>query len=251
MSLLDTEQTTATTNDSTTTATTAGGTQTTTQLVDQAAWLIDDNIPGTGNRPDWLPEKFKSVAELAKSYGDIEKLNSKTYGAPEQYQLAEQFKDVVSEDGYGLLTKVAKELNFSQATFDGIVNSVITAEKAKAEQIAQAQQQALNEMRTAIGNERLTSVSNFINSVGLGDKQLQAIKSAVSSVEAFEAMEALMKKVTTATNQSQPPANTGNNMSLSDVNSKINDILRNPEYKRNPSKYHEELRGLYQMQGKL
>lgn len=246
MSLLETttETTTANPSDSSTaTQTTATTTQTPVEQT-QVTWMIGEGIDGVGDRPDWMPEKFKSMQELAQSYADMEKLNSKTYGAPEAYQLSEQYKDIVSQDGYGLLAQVAKELNFSQATFDGILNSVITAEKAKAEQVAQAQQQAISDMRSQLGNERLTAVTNFINSVGLNDGQLKALRSSVSSIDAFEAVEALMKKVTTATNQAQPVANE-TTQSLAEVDKRIQEILHSPDYHRTPAKYHQELNDLY------
>ena len=34
---------------------------------------IKEEVQTTEERPDWLPEKFKSAEDLAKAYGDLEK----------------------------------------------------------------------------------------------------------------------------------------------------------------------------------
>ena len=47
-----------------------------------ASWWIDEGQPGTGDRPEWLPEKFKSVADMSKSYGELEK---RVGSAPNEY----------------------------------------------------------------------------------------------------------------------------------------------------------------------
>src|SRR3954465_4702870 len=45
-------------------------------------WWIDEGMPGSGNRPDWLPEKFKTVADMSRGYNELEK--SLGY-APDKY----------------------------------------------------------------------------------------------------------------------------------------------------------------------
>ena len=47
-----------------------------------ASWWIDEATPGSGARPDWLPEKFKSVADMSKSYSELEK---RVGSAPNEY----------------------------------------------------------------------------------------------------------------------------------------------------------------------
>jgi hypothetical protein len=47
-------------------------------------WWLDDERPGDGERPGWLPEKFKSAADLSKAYGELEQKFSKM---PDEYDL--------------------------------------------------------------------------------------------------------------------------------------------------------------------
>ena len=39
----------------------------------ESHWFIDEGIAGVGERPNWLPEKFKTVKNMADSYSALEK----------------------------------------------------------------------------------------------------------------------------------------------------------------------------------
>jgi hypothetical protein len=53
-------------------------------------WYYDDNIKGEGDRPEWLKDKYKSAAEQAKAYVEVEKKLGAFKGAPEEYDLSLQ-----------------------------------------------------------------------------------------------------------------------------------------------------------------
>jgi hypothetical protein len=40
---------------------------------DTPSWHIDENTPGVGDRPEWLPEKFKTVKDAMGSLSQLEK----------------------------------------------------------------------------------------------------------------------------------------------------------------------------------
>lgn len=50
-------------------------------------WYYDDNIKGNGNRPEWLKDKYKTAADQAKAYTEIEKKLGAFKGAPDAYDL--------------------------------------------------------------------------------------------------------------------------------------------------------------------
>lgn len=76
-------------------------------------WYLDENTPGEGARPDWLPPKFKRASDLGKSYSEAEKRLGAFTGAPDEYDI-----EGLGLDGDGLLVKelttVAREMNMSQ-----------------------------------------------------------------------------------------------------------------------------------------
>jgi len=43
------------------------------EIQSQPSWFLDEGMPGSGDRPSWLPDKFKTVADLSKSYTELEK----------------------------------------------------------------------------------------------------------------------------------------------------------------------------------
>lgn len=51
-------------------------------------WYYDENIKGSGDRPEWLKDKYKTAADQAKAYLDAEKKLGAFKGAPEKYDLS-------------------------------------------------------------------------------------------------------------------------------------------------------------------
>lgn len=98
-------------------------------------------------RPGWLPEKFKSPEDLAKSYGELEK--KMTNHVPKEYDFSIT-KDVglseFPEDLVGEVSEVFKKGNFSQA-------QVKTALALYADQIAKVQDQMQNAPRSDLVKE--------------------------------------------------------------------------------------------------
>lgn len=50
-------------------------------------WFYDENIKGDGDRPEWLKDKYKTAADQAKAYVEIEKKLGAFKGAPDEYDL--------------------------------------------------------------------------------------------------------------------------------------------------------------------
>jgi hypothetical protein len=59
-------------------------------LSKEPTWFIDEGIPGIGDRPSWLHDKFKTAADLAKSYSELEK---KVGQVPEDYNMQSKYLD--------------------------------------------------------------------------------------------------------------------------------------------------------------
>lgn len=57
------------------------------QTQDSPSWFYDADLPGSGERPEWLKEKYKTAADQAKAYADLEKKLGAFTGAPEEYSL--------------------------------------------------------------------------------------------------------------------------------------------------------------------
>lgn len=96
------------------------------------SWFYDDGVPGQGDRPDYLVEKYGyNQSKQAKAYRDLEKYVSSTrpIGAPEKYEvnLSEELKSQnvsIPEDDQMLNTfkEYAKKNSLTQEQFDSVVN---------------------------------------------------------------------------------------------------------------------------------
>ena len=85
-----------------------------------ADWFIDEGIRGVGARPTWLNDKFKTVADLGKSYVELEK---KFGTVPDEYDMSRSIyidpdKDVIKD-----FLNVAREKRVPQEVIDKMVDS--------------------------------------------------------------------------------------------------------------------------------
>lgn len=84
-------------------------------------WYIDEGIPGTGDRPAWLNEKFKTVAELGKSFIELEKKLGTT---PEEYDFTKSRYLDPDYAPFQDLKKLAKDKRVPQEVIDKMLESV-------------------------------------------------------------------------------------------------------------------------------
>lgn len=95
-------------------------------LIDKKAEeQTDDSTPSEKKdeveRPEWLPEKFKTAEDLAKSYKNLEKkLGEQGKIAPEKYEPAEDL-DVPQDEFYDEFAKAAKEAGLNNDQFNSVV----------------------------------------------------------------------------------------------------------------------------------
>lgn len=93
------------------------------------AWYYDADLPGNGDRPDWLKEKYKTAADQAKAYADLEKKLGAFTGAPDEYDLTlgdEEFKEVKFDKENPVLQEFlssAKEQGVSQEFVNKMLKS--------------------------------------------------------------------------------------------------------------------------------
>lgn len=82
----------------------------------------EEQTPVDGERPEWLPEKFKSPEAMAEAYKNLESKFGGFSGAPEDYEVTVpegvdfQFYEG-SDFGVDKFKEFAKESNMSQETF--------------------------------------------------------------------------------------------------------------------------------------
>jgi len=198
------------------------------------SWYWDENTPGQGERPGYLPEKFKSVADAARSYSELEK---RVGSAPNEYSL-EKGQSWIEPD-YGPfqdMLSLAKSKHVPQEVMDSMLDSVGkyldefkidgTEERAKLGEKAE---------------ERLGLLDNWIKS-NFTPETHNALSDNLKTAEAILALEEVRNKMlgsSTFIPNSNHEAGT-NVPSLQDVQAEMNQNLS--KYKTDPI-YRRELQG--------
>ena len=125
---------------------------TTEHLIDTTPEAPVDTIPSNteqqAERPEWLPEKFKSAEDLAKSYTELEK--KVTNKVPETYDFSmtkDMGLDEMPEDLSKEVTDVFKKSGFTQ-------DQVKTAMALYSDQMGKMQQHMVNSPRVDLDQEQ-------------------------------------------------------------------------------------------------
>jgi len=103
-------------------------------------WFYADGVQGEGDRPDFLMDKYSSMAEQAKAYPELAKKMGAHTGSPEEYDLAQP-------DG----TNELFELNMES---EGLKNFLTSAKEGGISQefMSQAMEFHLEAMQDALGD---------------------------------------------------------------------------------------------------
>lgn len=204
----------------------------------EPTWHIDESTPGVGDRPEWMPEKFKSVQAMAKSYGELEKKIGSSPSAPDAYDfgdLKEKFD--VDNEHMVELQDFYKENKISQDVFKKTIDSIagysnsfdvdISAEKAKLGEGA---------------DKRLETLDNWAKA-NFTESSFNALTANLGTAAAVIAMEEVRDKMLGSTQT--PPS--GDDSTTTEPEYTREDIeqemLDNRDKYNSDAKYRAEMRG--------
>jgi len=152
----------------------------------QPTWFIDEGIPGVGERPQWLNEKFKTVSDLAKSYHELEK---KISIVPDDYDLTKsKFLDGDYEPMQDFL-KLAKDKRVPKEVIDKMVDSF---DKYLDEFSVDYSEEVKKLGDNA--KERLTTLDNWAKA-NMSEASYQALTNNLKSADSIKALEELRGKM--------------------------------------------------------
>lgn len=156
----------------------------------QGEYFLSDNIKGVGDSPEWYKaDKYKSVAEQARAYTELEKKFGGFTGAP--------------KDGYELYDGVeADDALWSELVEFGSANNMNQAAMHQAWELLTAQEQAIEQVSVEeeIGKlgqnaaERITTVEQIMRN-NLEPEQYEKYRDVVSSALMIEFIEDLSKSM--------------------------------------------------------
>lgn len=190
-------------------------------------WWWDAQTPGTGQRPDFLNEKYKTVADQAKAQRDLEK----RYGAtPDKYDFTKG-NSWIEEDyePFQAMAEVAKQHHVPQEVMDSFLETVGS--------YLNEFQTDLSEEKAKLGEkagERIQVLNNWAKS-NLSEKSFQVLSGNMRTAEAIEALEELRSKMVSSSSMipNDNSAVSANGQSLEEYRSELNSNYS--KYKSDPA----------------
>jgi hypothetical protein len=181
-------------------------------------WYLDENTALAGDRPVWMPEKFKTVADLARSNLELEK---RLGAAPEEYDFSKSRYLDPDYVPFEEFRQVAKDKRVPQEVIDKMLESV---DKYMDEFSIDANEEIKKLGDNAI--DRLTTLNNWAKA-NLSNNAYEALTSHLRSAESIQALEELRNKMMSNTTQI-PNGNQGavvNPASVDDIKMEISNNL--------------------------
>jgi len=201
-------------------------------VVEAPSWMWDENTAGAGDRPEWLPEKFKTVADGIKSYNELEKVLG---SSPKEYSF-EKAGDWLESDHPAMkkMTEFAKSKHVSQDVFDVMLGS--TAEYLNEFSVnAEQEKAALGEN----AEERLELINNWAKS-NLSEDSFYALTGNLNTAQSVMAIEEI-RNLMIGDNTMIPSSNDSsqsNADSMEDIQSEMN---ANFDKYKTDTKYRREI----------
>jgi len=151
------------------------------------SWFWDENTPGHGERPQFLPEKYKSVADVAKAYKELE---TRLGTAPKEYDFSKGQGWIEPDyEPFIEMAEFAKSKHVPQEVMDKFLGTVgLYLDEFKTD---------MNEEKAKLGenaSERLQVLNNWAKS-NLSEKAFQTLSSGMRTAEAIEALEEIRSKM--------------------------------------------------------
>ncbi len=148
-------------------------------------WWIDEGVPGIGDRPAWMPEKFKTMKAVGESLSHLEKkLGTPPVDKYDFGEYAEKFD--IEHDAFKDLTAFAKEKKVPQEVFTKMLESVskygesflpdFAAEKAKLGDGADKRIEVLRNWATANLSKDAASVLEALTSENSDAQTIMALE---------------------------------------------------------------------------
>lgn len=164
-------------------------------------WHWDDGVRGDGDRPDWLQERYKSVADQAKAYSELEKKFGEFKGAPKDGYNFDAVQQLDKDDPLlQHFSQTFKDLNLSQKGFERIASEFIELQN----QSAQKQMQEEFKKLGPDAKQQVTQAVNWINNTFNDDvaKTMQTWMQTAQDVEAIKGLMAMSPKSNAPTHDS-------------------------------------------------
>lgn len=204
------------------------------------SWFIDDGLPGIGDRPAWLPEKFKTVADMAKSNAELER---KLGTAPDDYDFSKSKYIDPDYAPFQDLKQILKDKRVPQEVMDKVFDSFDKyMDEFKTDPDEEIKKLGDN------AQDRLAVLNNWAKA-NLSKDSYEALTSSMKNADSIKALEELRGKMMSNT----PQVPTGNESATSGHASLYElkaELSRNLDKYKNDEGYRKDLQGRLEIAAK-
>jgi len=183
---------------------------------EEPTWHYAEGVPGQGDKPEFLKDKYANITEQAKAYTELEGRFGSFTGAPEAYEvnLSDQLKEggiEISNDDpiMSEAMEFAKNANMGQEGFDKMIELYAMSKVAEGEALESYKAGELQ----ALGNNAEVRIDN-INawaSANLPEDMIEGFQGMANSAASVQALEKLISMTRNA------PVNTDDDTASSGI----------------------------------
>lgn len=216
-------------------------------------WLVSDSVLGTGDKPEFMLDKFKTMGEQAKGYAELQQKFGAFTGAPEEYKLnvPEGLEGEFDMEHPMLKAgmEFAKANGMNQEGFDAMASMFINGEVADRTLAEEAE-------KLELGNnseQRIATVNQFLQN-NMEAEAYAEVRPLVNSAGSVKLLEAVIN----ATAPRVAPIDGGSNPE-GFTKAKLNEMREirvesgpnqgklkwhvDPEFRKEVNRYSENLHG--------
>lgn len=207
-------------------------------IVEQSTpgWWLDEGRPGDGERPEWLHEKFKTVADMSKAYHEMEKQFSKM---PDEYDLNKASWIDPEYEPFKEFTDLARKNRVPNEVMDKMLESV--------GKYLNEFSVDYNEEKSRLGEnaqERLERVNNWAKS-NLSEESYYALTNNLRTADTIIALEELRSKM--IGDNTLIPGNTSTTTETASVSDIEQEMQENLQKYQKDARYRAEITRKFEM----
>jgi len=185
----------------------------------EPSWWWDDNTPGNGDRPEYLPEKFKRVSDIAKAYKELEQ---RIGSAPSEYDLSKGESWIEPDyEPFMEMAEYAKSRHVPQDVMDKMLESV-------GKYLDEFKTDPMVEIEKLGGDakDRLKKLNNWARS-NLSEQTFAVLSAHMKTADAIQALEEIRGKMMSSETRipSNNESSTESSYNMDDWRSELNSNL--------------------------
>ena len=164
---------------------------------EEPTWHYAEGVPGQGDKPEFLKDKYANITEQAKAYTELESRFGAFTGAPEKYEIniSDQLKEggIDIDDSDPIMSEAmefANNANMGQEGFDKMIELYAMSKVAEGEALEAYKANELKALGSN-GEVRIDNLNAWANA-NLPEDMIEGFQGMANSAASVQALEKLV-----------------------------------------------------------